>query len=73
MYHIDPTVIIRNPSYPSNKLEKIDLESIIKFDERFKEAIQIASPTQPDKQSFHHRDRNVSFIYCQFFTFSSTS
>ena len=73
MYHIDPTVTIRNPSYPSNKLEKIDLESIIKFDKRFKEAIQIASPAQPDKQSFHHQDRNVSFIYCQFFTFSSTS
>lgn len=44
MYHIDSTVIIRNPSYPLNKLEQIDLESIIKFDERFKEAIQIASP-----------------------------
>lgn len=44
MYNIDPTVIIRNPSYPLNKLERIDLESIIKFDERFKEAIQIASP-----------------------------
>ena len=29
MYHIDSTVIIRNPSYPLNKLEQIDLESII--------------------------------------------
>ena len=34
MYHIDSTVIIRNPSYPLNKLEKIDLESIILYDKQ---------------------------------------